>query len=144
MNQHTITMLQRHFAESPVLHGRPATNTEIMRAQQQLTCKFVPDYIEFLRLFGCGIVGPDPVFGIGVAQAMGDTDDVVWQTKYFREQRWPGVDGWYVISEDARGNPIGIDPYGKVRRSDHDVGDISIVADDFESFLLDRLRATKR
>jgi len=136
MNEETIDRLTAKFAEHPVLRGRPAADAAIESAQQRLKCRFDRDYIEFLRRFGSAVVGPNSIFGIGVADAMGEDEEVVEQTERFRAQRWPGVGNWYIVSVDGRGNPIGIAPDGKVRLSDHDVGDISDVAESYEMFLV--------
>ncbi len=140
MKRETIEKLEAHFQESHVLRGEPATNAAIEASQRRLNCRFDADYIEFLQMFGCGLVGPNPIFGIGTCEAMGVEEDVVRQTKHYRMQRWPGVDDWYIVSEDGRGNPIGIGSDGKVRLSDHDVGDVTVVAESFEGFLLERLQ----
>lgn len=51
-------------------------------------------------------------------------------------QNWPDIDDWYIISDDGRGNPIGINPKGEVLLSDHDSGFEQIkLADDFEEFV---------
>ena len=51
-------------------------------------------------------------------------------------QKWPDIEDWYVISDDGRGNPIRIDPEGKVWLSDHDAGFEKVkLADNFEEFL---------
>jgi hypothetical protein len=142
MKRETIARLNAHFAEAPeVLRGSPASDDAIAEAQQQLNCRFEPDYIEFLRLFGCGVVGPYPIYGLGAApDAMGDDDRVVEQTTNFRQQQWPGIAGWYIVSTDGRGNPIGLGPDGLVRLSDHDVGDVPVLAQSFDEFLLNCLR----
>ena len=136
MRQETIDKLQAKFAKHPVLRGQPAADAAIAAAQRRLNCRFDPDYIEFLRHFGSGVVGPNSVFGIGIAAAMGEDEEVVRQTEQFRAQHWPGTDDWYIVSVDGRGNPVGVAPDGKVRLSDHDVADIAELADSFESFLI--------
>jgi hypothetical protein len=138
MKPDTIARLEAHFAQAPdVLRGSPASETAIAEAERQLHCRFDPDYVEFLRLFGCGVVGPSPIFGVGATpEAMGHDDGVVLQTRRFRSQQWPGIEGWYIVSTDGRGNPIGLSPDGQVRLSDHDVGDVAVMARNFEDFLL--------
>ena len=137
MKSEIARQLEAYFARNPVLGGKPASEAAIVATQQRLGCQFSPEYVDFLRLFGCGVIGPDPVFGIGAdaVDAMGPDDDVVTQTEDFRAQNWPGVKDWYVISVDARGNPIGIGSDGRLRLSDHDVGDIVVVAESFGQFL---------
>lgn len=138
MNDHVVRQLRKYFAQSPALCGKPASEAAITSAQERLGCIFEPAYVEFLRLFGCGVVGPDPIFGLGAdaVDAMGSDEDVVTQTEHFRAQQWLGVSGWYVVSVDGRGNPIGIDSDGRVRLSDHDAGEIVDVAESFEKFLV--------
>jgi hypothetical protein len=89
----TIARLEAHFAAAPeVLRGSPASDAAIEQAQHRLECRFHEDYVEFLVLFGCGVIGPYPVFGIGpTPDAMAEGDGVVEQTERFRAQRWPGI-----------------------------------------------------
>jgi len=141
MQSDLLQKLRKYFEASPILCGMPASEADITSAQRRLNCQFVREYVEFLRLFGCGVVGPDPIYGLGAdhVAAMAEDDDVVTQTERFRAHRWPGVANWYIISMDGRGNPIGLDADGRVWLSDHDAHAVVPVADDFETFLAQNL-----
>lgn len=132
--------IEKRFQEYPGARAEPAPEPEIQAAEQRLGCIFAPDYREFLARFGSGLVGPDPIYGLRPARFMGTPWSVVAQTERFRGEGWPGVDGWYVISGDGRGNPVGVDGAGKVWLSDHDVGDIKLMAKSFEGFIKRQLR----
>ena len=69
---------------------------------------------------------------------MGVDDLVVDMTRHYRGQRWPGTEGWYVVSGDGGGSPIGMDQEGRVWLSDH--GDVVAFAASFEAFVLQLLK----
>jgi streptogramin lyase len=60
-------------------------------------------------------------------------------TKRFRADVWPGVESWYIISIDGRGDPIGIDSCGVVWLSDHDGSEIVRLASTFDRFIVELL-----
>ena len=143
MNPDTWQRLDQHFAEVEKHAGRTLTRAsevpgedEISRAASELNCTFDDDYVAFLRRYGGATVGSLPVFGLRPVEVMGEPWSVVHVTQQFRRQGWPGTDQWYVISDDGFGNPIGIAADGRVMISDHDAGQISPLASDFEDFLL--------
>jgi len=138
VNYETIAKLHKHFIQAPgVLCGKPAIDDAIKEAQKQLRCCFTREYHQFLQLYGCGVVGAYPIYGLGdTPDAMEENVNVVSQTEWYRTQKWPDISDWYIISTDGRGNPIGIGQDGQVRLSDHDVGDVIIIAKNFEEFLL--------
>lgn len=133
MRTATWKRLDREYARFPRARGAPAAEEEIASAEREIDCVFHRDYREFLRRYGSGMVGPDPIYGVHPAPSMGTWWSVVAVTRHFRDEGWPGVDEWYVISGDGRGNPIGMDTKGRVWLSDHDVGDIALVAPSFEA-----------
>lgn len=143
MKPETWTLLDRQFAEDEAIAGRALSKAlevpsekEIADAAVAIGCTFDEDYVAFLRRYGGATVGSLPVFGLRPVEVMGKRWSVVELTKWFREQGWPGVSEWYVISEDGFGNPIGIAKDGRVMISDHDVGNVSVLASDLEDFLL--------
>lgn len=138
MREETWARLEGEFAQFPVMRAEPATSQEVAAAAQALGRNFHDDYAEFLRRYGGATVGSYPVFGIRVAEVMGNRDTVVEMTRRFQAQGWPGTSEWYIISMDGAGNPIGVSQDGKVWISDHDVGEVSVIANDFEDFLVRR------
>jgi len=76
---------------------------------------------------------------------MGDhLNNVLNVTKFYKAvQGWPSIEDWYIVSDDGFGNPIGIDPKGKVWLSDHDSGFEKVkLADSFDEFLYKVLTET--
>lgn len=137
MDTRTWQMLDQEFAQFPLMRASEVpSDAEIADAAAALGCTFHEDYVAFLRRYGGATVGSMPVFGLRPAPVTGTPWHVVEVTKWFREQGWPGVDEWYIISEDGFGNPIGLTPDGRVMVSDHDVGRVMVLANDFEDFLL--------
>lgn len=137
MNPQTWQTLEQEFAQFPIMRASEVpSDAEIADAAAAIGCTFHDDYVAFLRRFGGATVGSLPVFGLRPARVMGKRWSVVELTNWFRTQGWPGVDEWYIISEDGFGNPIGLARDGRVMISDHDVGRVSVLANDFEDFLL--------
>lgn len=110
---------------------------EIENAEKELKIKFAPDYKAFLKKYGGGAFEGNYIFGLRRINSM-DSElwSVIQNTNFYRSQKWPGIENWYIVSDDGRGNPIGIDPDSKVWLSDHDAGFEQIkLADSFEEFL---------
>jgi hypothetical protein len=121
------------FAESVPSQG------EIETASSELGIAFNEDYIEFLTVFGGGIVGAYPIFGLRPVSVMGTARwSVLDVTNEYRQQTVPGVNSWIVFSEDHAGNPVGMDSDGVVWTHDHDFGGISRLYDNFESYITDQ------
>lgn len=138
MKKSTWRSLETFFSTRPIMIAGPASLDVIAEASQAVGMAFDPDYAEFIARYGGAMLRADPIFGVRAAEVMGD-ETVVDMTVRFRRQRWPGVDGWYIISMDGGGNPIGIDAEGRVWASYHDGGGITAIAANFEDFLLHRL-----
>ena len=136
MKRSTLRKIEKQFERWPDMRAEGASEAMIEEAKQALGCTFDKQYREFLTRYGSGRVGPDPIFGVFPAPDLGKDWSVVDMTRTFRRQGWPGVDDWYVISVDGQGNPVGMDSRGRVRISDHDVGDQAMLARTFEKYLL--------
>ncbi len=135
MNADTWAALDSQFSRYPFLRGGRAAQAEIDAASAAVGTPFPEDYREFLARHGAAIVGPYPVFGLRPVEAMGNEWSVVEVNSRYRADRWPGVDGWLIVSADHAGNPIGIANDGRVWVSDHDSRAVAAVADSFEHFL---------
>jgi hypothetical protein len=136
MDKNTWQRLEQLFSESPVMRAEGVDRTEIEIASAVLGIPFPEDYIEFVHRYGGAIVGSASVIGLRHATPMGaDEASVVDVTKRFRDDGWVGTEKWAVISIDHSGNPIGLDEEGVVWLSDHDSGEITQLADSFESFV---------
>ena len=137
MRTETWDRLDSEFSTFPIMRASEVpTDEEIANASAAIGCRFHRDYVEFLQRYGGAMVGSLPVFGLRPAEVMGDRWSVVVVTEWFRNQEWPGTSDWYLISDDGFGNPIGVAPNGQVMRSDHDVGEIGVLAQNFEDFLM--------
>lgn len=133
-------LLENEREEDPICFGIPVKDNQLIQeAQTILGLTFSASYIVFLKKFG-GIVYDYIVYGL-IPQPTEESGflnkSIIERTKFFKEhQKWPGIENWYIISDDGSGNPIGIDPDGKVWLSDHDAGFKHIkLADSFEEFL---------
>ena len=137
MTPRTVQRLDDKFASMPGLVAETVpTEEEIDAAEQQVGQRFSPQYRDFVLRYGGAMVGSLPVFGLRTAEVMGDDDSVIAVTAHFRTQRWPGSESWAVISVDLAGNPIGLAADGSVWISDHDAGEILLIAPSFEAFVL--------
>jgi len=133
MNTETWRALEEEFARFPILRADPVEDSEIDAASATLGLGFPDEYRDSVRRLGAAIVGSYPIFGLRPVESMGTMWSVVRMNEHFRENRWPGVDDWLIVSMDLGGNPIGIAKDGNVRISDH--GQVSTVASSFEGFI---------
>ncbi len=139
MRHETWQALVDLFSRTPILKAEGVELNEISAAEQEVGVPLDVDYKEFVHRYGGAIVGPFPVFGLRKAIPMGnDEGSFVEVTESFRQQRWPGVEKWAVISMDHGGNPVGLDAEGKVWIYDHDARAAQIIATDFENYLRKR------
>jgi hypothetical protein len=137
MKESTWEQLDEEFNRFPIMRSEPTTIEEVQAAAERVGRPFHSDYSDFLRRYGGAIVGAYPIFGLRQAEAMGNAFwSVVDVTNRFRTDGWAGTSEWYVISMDGGGNPIGVSSDGKVWISDHDAGEVTVIAPDFETFLL--------
>lgn len=122
------------------LVGKPASQREIIEAQQQLHEQFHSDYVAFIETFSGAYAGI-AIHAFSNGSSLGN-ETVVDLTLDFRQQYKeflsPNVlETSYVISMDGGGNPIFIDPSGHVFICDHDCGEIKRIADSFELLIED-------
>jgi cell wall assembly regulator SMI1 len=135
MKSDTLNALERMFHESPVMCAGAVNRTEVGALENQIGFRLPADYREFVERFGGAIVGPFSVYGLKASEAMGDEESsAVKVTKRFRADAW-GTDKWLVVSMDHSGNPVGLDPDGKIWISDHDARTVEILASSFEEYL---------
>ncbi len=136
MKDDTWQLLERDFVRFPILRAEPVTPEEVDEASAAVGLPFPADYREFLLRYGGAVVGPFPILGLRKAYVMGEGAwNVVEVNRGYREDGYPGINQWLLISIDQAGNPFGIAPDGRVWVSDHDFGQTEVVADSFEEFL---------
>jgi SMI1-KNR4 cell-wall len=139
MRKETWQVLDDRFSEAPFLRAEGVSSMEVADAEREVGVKLAEDYKEFIRRYGGAIVGPYPIFGLRKADPMGKDESTFLEvTQSFRQQHWPGVEKWAIISIDHAGNPVGLDAQGKVWISDHDAGAIQLLAPNFEGYLRKR------
>lgn len=137
MSPELVLALDAIFSEDPVLVAGAPDGGSVNALEAFVPFSLPDSYLEFVRRYGAGIVGPYPIFGIGASEAMGRGDaSAIDATLRYREQRWPGTDGALVISADHAGNAITLDRAGAVRRFDHDSAVAETLAASFEEFAL--------
>lgn len=139
MNTDIWEKIERHLGnDREDLISIGASDPEIQEAERELKVKFVPLYKEVLKKYGAIGINAYDIHGLKYLPLMDKNNwTVVQKTTFYKDfQKWPDIEDWYVISDDGRGNPIGIDPEGKVWLSDHDAGFEKVkLADNFEEFL---------
>jgi hypothetical protein len=136
MRSETWQILDSIFSRTPILKSEKVEFEEIAVAEREVGIVLADDYKEFIHRYGGAIVGPFRVFGLRKAVPMGrNQESFVVVTHSFRQQRWPGVNKWAIISSDHAGNPIGLDAEGRVWISDHDASAVQAIATSFESYL---------
>jgi len=136
MQQDTINTLDAFFQKTPIMKAGPVPRPEIDTALGNFQFSLPEDYLTFIEKYGGAIVGPYRIYGLRKAPSMGSKEASVLDiTDRFVKQHWLGVENWLVISTDLSGNPIGLASDGKVWISDHDHGQVTVVATSFEEFL---------
>jgi hypothetical protein len=144
MNEAIWHQLDELFAEYPMMKGSGVSDAVIAEAERSLARTFDPTYKEFLRRYGAGMVGANPILGLSRVEVMGEDEwNVVDVTHRFRDDGWAGSGGWHIVSTDGSGNPIGIDVDGHVWISDHGTGTIELLADDFGAWLSDLVSSAR-
>ncbi|MFD0717635.1 SMI1/KNR4 family protein [Paenibacillus sp. GCM10027626] len=140
MNDALIERLKAflHRENNSSLVGSPASQEEIVHAQQQLNVSFHDDYVHFIRTFGGAYAGL-AVHAFSNGSSLGN-ETVVDLTLEFREQcrELPFAEVLrtsYVISIDGSGDPIIINQAGKVLIYHHDTGETKLLADSFEALI---------
>jgi SMI1 / KNR4 family (SUKH-1) len=137
-NNNLWALLEERFKSYPEDFGGKCELKEIEEAQKEIGLNFNNSYKKFLSKYGSVTLSGYIIYGLIPLPEMGRAhNDVIKKTKFFKEtQKWPDIENWYIISDDGRGNPIGIDHEGRVWLSDHDSGFEQIkLADSFEEFL---------
>jgi hypothetical protein len=131
------SFLEAEHNKYPQDFGFPISNiNEIRQVEHDLAVSFSRIYIMFIEKYNHAFLPSYTIYGI--RPIVGENRSTVFdKTLFYKEtQKWPGIEDWYVISDDGCGNPIGIDPEGRVWLSDHDSGFEKVkLADDFEEFL---------
>ena len=127
MKKELIERLRR-FLSAHDMMGTPASDEQVVCAEQELGVKFSPDYIDFVKNFGKAYAGM-------MINALDGNENVVDETKSFREVH-PDVTDTYVISDDGSGNPIMINSKGEVEIYYHDSdAEIEIIASSLEQYI---------
>lgn len=124
--------------DNRTLVGIPASQEEIVKAQQRLNVNFHEDYIHFIKTFGGAYAGL-AIHAFSNGSSLGN-ETVVDLTLGFREQfkELPFAEVLrtsYVISIDGSGDPIIINQAGRVFICYHDTGEIKLLADSFEEMI---------
>lgn len=127
-----------HREDNRTLVGIPASQEEIIKAQQRLNVNFHEDYIHFIKAFGGAYAGL-AIHAFSNGSSLGN-ETVVDLTLGFREQfkelHFAEVlRTSYVISMDGSGDPIIINQAGEVLICYHDTGEIKLLADSFEEMI---------
>ena len=118
---------------------------EIENAEKEIGLKFDKIYKLLISKYGAIDINGQFIYGLRYVILMDESCwSVIDNTKFFKEtQNWPGIEDWYIVSDDGSGNPIGINPKGEVWLSDHNSNFEQIkLADNFEEFLYKLLTDT--
>lgn len=116
--------------------GFGISDEKIREFSKNIGLCFSKEYEYFLKNFGEVVVEGYDIYGYG-EKSIHNGISIVDKTNFYKEvQKWPGIEDWYIVSDDGRGNPIGCKPDGSVWLSDHDSNFEQIkLANDFEEFL---------
>lgn len=112
-------ILEKEHKSYPEDFGHAVSLKDIKFAEEGLYVTFSDEYKKFLQSYGAAILPGHIIYGLSHMDIMGDVNkNVIDKTSFYRKQNWPYTNGWYIISDDGFGNPIGIDEKGFVWLSD--------------------------
>jgi hypothetical protein len=134
MNTKLIKKLKKFLLneENSEFVGKPATDEQIIEAENKLGVTFSDDYIAFIKLFGGAYAGID-IHAFENAESIGK-ESVIDLTLDVRTSH-PEVQNAYVISDDGSGNPIMINPNGEVLIYYHDCGETEILSSSLGKYI---------
>ena len=137
------SLLDDYFDDDLDEHGYGIRPNDISQMEKELNLFFSDGYKEFLRRYDYAELPGHIIYGYSSPRNSSPLETTVGSTKHYQLQNWPSIEDWYIVSDDGFGNPIGIDPEGKVWLSDHDSGFEKVkLADSFEEFLYKVLTET--
>ncbi|EPY05816.1 cell wall assembly/cell proliferation coordinating protein, KNR4-like protein [Paenibacillus alvei TS-15] len=127
-----------HREDNRTLAGTPASQEEIVKAEQWLNVNFHEDYVHFIKTFGGAYAGL-AIHALSNGSSLGN-ETVIDLTLGFREQfkEHPFAEVLrtsYVISIDGSGDPIFMNQIGEVFIGYHDTGEIKLLANSFEEMI---------
>jgi len=131
-------LIDSEYKEYPEDYGGPLGDLSfISDVEKELKVQFSEQYKFFVQKYGSGIFPGHIIYGLRPLDDMDDLKSVLDKTNFYKNtQQWPGIEDWYIVSDDGRGNPIGCKPDGSVWLSDHDSNFEQVkLANDFEEFL---------
>ena len=129
--------LEALFSDHPDLCGIPATDQQVLNAQQRLGVIFHPDYVQFIKLYGGSFGGVD-IHAFENGSLLG-TCTVIDLTLGFRELCAPdipvGLEDAIAISDDGGGNPILLSSAGQIFLYLHDEHEVELLATSLECLI---------
>ena len=137
MEKSTIEKINDFFASNMIAKGTPSNLEEIAHAEKELGIEFDKDYVYFLLNFGGSLINSNEIYGLHNSEMMGE-DTIISLTKRFRDDECDHQD-WLIIGTDYAGNPIGINKEGKVLLQDYDYGELNVLGESFEDYILKSL-----
>ena len=139
MEKSTIEKINDFFANNMIAKGTPSNLEEIVHAEKELGIQFDKDYVYFLLNYGGTLIKNKEIYGLHNSELMGE-DSIISLTKRFREEESEHLD-WLIIGTDYAGNPIGISKEGKVLLQDYDYGELNVLSESFEDYILKALES---
>ena len=138
MDQKLVERIKFFLAENELFAGQGTTAAQLAEAEACLGVRFEADYREFVALFGGSYVGV-PIYGFNNCEML-SAETVVDLTSSFRRDyqvagRWPALAHSFVISRTGSGDPVILDPQGRVKVCYHDNDEEQVIAESFQELL---------
>ena len=135
MNKDILSIIKEQFDMVPESFGGKVAIEEVDKAKVLIGVELPEDYIEFICMFGCGVVGSTVILGLGEAQFV-STPSFVNETIEFRRELPSKYKKFVVIGVDGAGNPIGFNsPSKEIVLFDHNFNGEVCLAGDFSEYL---------
>ncbi len=135
MNKDVLSFINERFDMVPESFGGKVSIEEVNKAKEMIGVELPEDYIEFICMFGCGVVGSTVILGLGEAEYV-STPSFVNETIEFRNDLSENYKNFVVIGIDGAGNPIGFNsPSKEIILFDFDFGGEVYLASNFSEYL---------
>ena len=132
----TRTKIAALANEQPMLFAKGASESDLARIEKFSGFSLPETFKWFISNYGSGIPGSFLLYGIGIPEIFGGGDECITDlTQEFTDNGWTSAEKGLVVAIDGRGNPVVLIETGAIIIEDHDVGDVRIIATDFEDLL---------
>ena len=137
VNNELQNKIKSFLSTNKDLMGSPATAHQIESAEKELSTHFYVQYIEFIKIFGGSYAGIS-IHAFQNGPLIGKATVTELTTRFrdrYDTQHFPQLDGAYVIADDGNGNPVLMNPAGKIYLYLHEEDDLELLYSSLDELL---------